>query len=653
MDPINGDDSKNGLSFANRRKNSVPTGFGLGVNDEVRFIESPTPVQATFNATWTHGSTIVQLAATKSVNLMIGTMVANTAAGVVHTLDTTNFKVTSSQRYRIPATFTGRVAYNSLSSSKDGSGKTRISFWIRNEIALTAGQVQLKVCSDAGANTVVGTFSVPAIPTVNQWVPVVINGSFPANINSWRLDLVTSLGALSYINIDNVNAVEPMANGGVSLAELIGLPSSKGMPGGGSVDTWYAVDAISQDKLYLALGPNDNEDQRMGYGGATTTQKLCVLSPIQMPALAASDTTPFYSIIQSGGDNSYLKASGGWDHNTMNTQSGVTWFDGRNGRGIGLNVDQRQWVQITNFGFARFYRGVQLSRGRMNLLTDISANNNQDVGVRLDGECFGNSTTYNSLQHNSRCGYSEWDDSARNTLSGGRVWANGGDGVEVCHNNFMLGGELKYNRNSAIYVMGAGHFRKINTGNNGEYAVKVASKASAGYHVIMHDCSLPESTVVGGIANFSDVRVSSHHHNNAIDDYRVWTDGGTMQNEKGADRHTLSGFAWKISPLSPRTRTYPILFPLCSLAVLPGTQVTVTGWFKRTTSQIRAKLIAPDNQLTGVVGAISPEVSAIGSYQQLTIHFTPTEQGVIDIYAQVYDDPGASVYVDDMSAVQS
>ena len=65
----------------------------------------------------------------------------------------------------------------------------------------------------------------------------------------------------------------------------------------------------------------------------------------------------------------------------------------------------------------------------------------------------------------------------------------------------------------------------------------------------------------------------------------------------------------------------------------------------------------PGGQLDGVSNDIITTSSMVGSYEQLSVTFTPTEMGIIDVYARAFgNDPSgetsSSVWVDDMAVSQ-
>lgn len=133
---------------------------------------------------------------------------------------------------------------------------------------------------------------------------------------------------------------------------------------------------------------------------------------------------------------------------------------------------------------------------------------------------------------------------------------------------------------------------------------------------------------------------------------------GVTVSAQTAVRHTASGIAWQINPLNVNiTETYPFNFKIASVAVNASSTVTVKAWMKLSSAtDIGAKLYIPGAQISGPTNATSATKSADTNWEELTVTFTPTVQGVVDIYAQVYWKASVadeSVYVDDITVAQA
>ena len=123
-------------------------------------------------------------------------------------------------------------------------------------------------------------------------------------------------------------------------------------------------------------------------------------------------------------------------------------------------------------------------------------------------------------------------------------------------------------------------------------------------------------------------------------------------------RHTASGIAWQINPLNINiNETNPFRFKIASVAVNASSLVTVKVWVKLShATDIGAKLFIPGGQISGPTSNTSATKSANTNWEELTVTFTPSIQGVVDIYVQAYwraNVADESVYVDDVTVAQA
>lgn len=184
-------------------------------------------------------------------------------------------------------------------------------------------------------------------------------------------------------------------------------------------------------------------------------------------------------------------------------------------------------------------------------------------------------------------------------------------------------------------------------------SVYVEGSLSAGYEVKFRDCLFNEALEFTGLLNFYDSRVRSHNHDRQKGSHVMVTDGGRVASEAGVDRHTQSGLAWKIMPTSPRSVFYPLDYKIASIATAANKTVTLKCFFKRSDSAVTGQLLVPGGQIDGVPNDVSVTLSQIGTYEELSMTFTPTEVGIVDVYARAFGGTSSSVWVDDMTVSQS
>lgn len=142
------------------------------------------------------------------------------------------------------------------------------------------------------------------------------------------------------------------------------------------------------------------------------------------------------------------------------------------------------------------------------------------------------------------------------------------------------------------------------------------------------------------------------------DDHRTYYSSGASGATVLADsttRHSSSGLSWKFELQSATfvTSNFPIVFPVARIAVNANKQVTVGLWTRRTNTSMVGTLRCRGGQINGVTNDVTASSSAaINTWQQLTLVFTPTEAGVIDIDFSVYGVTSEQLYIHDFTATQ-
>ena len=142
-------------------------------------------------------------------------------------------------------------------------------------------------------------------------------------------------------------------------------------------------------------------------------------------------------------------------------------------------------------------------------------------------------------------------------------------------------------------------------------------------------------------------------YNGVINDHRVYSDTYLIKSETQT-RHTESGLAWKISPSSTEADSrFPVSLPLAQVLVDANKPVTATVWVQRDSTALFLGLRCKGGQISGVSeDVISFTSSNGGIWEQLTITFTPTSIGVVELDVIAYGGTSNSGFVDDFSVSQ-
>jgi hypothetical protein len=169
-------------------------------------------------------------------------------------------------------------------------------------------------------------------------------------------------------------------------------------------------------------------------------------------------------------------------------------------------------------------------------------------------------------------------------------------------------------------------------------------------------------TEFGGAASYTNNRVYSNQHDGSAGNHYICTDNGVIQSQDGPTYgHTTTAgtICWKLSPTNViRNSNYPLDLTIAKIACVASKEVTVKAWMKLTsTTDILGALVCRQGQLAGLTTIAKTNTgTADTSYHEVTLTFTPTEAGVVEIQAWAWwvaGDADESVYIDDMTISQA
>ena len=121
-------------------------------------------------------------------------------------------------------------------------------------------------------------------------------------------------------------------------------------------------------------------------------------------------------------------------------------------------------------------------------------------------------------------------------------------------------------------------------------------------------------------------------------------------------RKTASGYSWKFATqnFSNASSGDPIKIDLGSIAVNASSQVTIAVWCYRTHASIIGRIKAKLNTLIGLSSDVTAVTSgSINTWEQISVSFTPSASGYVDVVLEAYDGPGYDIYFDDVTATQA
>lgn len=640
VDYENGNDANDGLSFANRKK-TIPSANSAAIaGDTIRVMASLDPTSIG-SATWNSLSKTITLASALTKNISLCESSWTAAANVTATTSTTRKEGSNSSSIAIAAAFTtGQVARESFTAT-DFSAYKQVSFWIRTNAAIAASTLELRLCSDSAGTTTVVTIPIPAIPNLNVWTAITYDtgGALGASIQSVVLHATADPGTVTIL-LDNIIACKDSTS-----ADAITLNSLLGKNTG--TETWWAIQSINGTTVLLDQGPNDLATTGRGYSGSTETVTTYKRRPIQTDL---STATSVFVMTKSGSVGSPITVSGGWNRTDMTTQTGLSFFTGRNGSIEGLRTAGFGYLTFEKIGFFRYTSGWQLNSGQNLTLTNCTGNNNNSFGIIMTA--------------------------VLSDVSSSNLYANGSSGLSLAgHNNYFIDILGASNASQTIITSGSiqNRFKNITASNNGGRGfytslswglvienLITSDNASEGFRNDYSDAylinpSLSETIKINmSVGAFSKAMTKVKALDGDANDNRTIYDIGTVKSVADSDRHTASGWAWKFSPTSANASSdYPLSIVLARVACASGNLVTIKCWVKRSNTGLTAKLVAKGGQISGVPSDVVATASAgAGTYEELSLTFTPSESGVIEIEGQVYGGTTLNAWFDDMTITQ-
>ena len=600
------------------------------------------------------------------------------SANVTTSLNLTDFKEgDSSDSIAIGASFTtGLAAYKATTSTLASSCATT-SFWIKQTAGTVAvaSDVSIRLCSDVAGATSVKTVPVPGLVTLNRWTVVSVDTSgLTGNIQSVALYVDADKGAQTFLicNIVGTNGSFDM-----DLSSLIGKNTGTGM----NAEPWCPIQSINGTRIMIDGDTNSTpiSTTLRGYYGTTETVTTYFRKTIKT-TIASSSTAAVQTITDSGTAGSLITFSGGWDRTDMSTQTLETFFDGQNSQGYGVEFSSRSNVAMDKISFCRYYVGYYGST------TFSTISNAQCVGCSQASfwllSNFNQNAVSNCLAGFSSYGFWIYNTANSNRMSNIKSLGNQNYGLIeqlVALNNVVTSGNLFNNGVDGLNINGASlnTFKSVNSHANNSYGIVVGGGSSnhtfincsassgnstgwnlSGYNYLTN-CTAVSNTSSQFLSNpgfaGADDGIYSMDHTGVSGNTSILMSSGSVVSTTGV-RHTSSGIAWALAPTSSTARTsdYPLTLNIATVAVAANTLVTVKAWLRRTNTGLTLGLRILADQIAGVSSdVLSPMTAVADTWEEVTLTFTPTVNGVVKIQTYCYGGSTYTGYVDDLTITQA
>lgn len=622
IDLVNGNDANSGADWANAKKTIAAIGAAtLNPGDEVRIAKTMDETSLSQNATFTNGSITVTLTSAVTKDVTEGLNGTWTVSANVTASNSTNRKHGAScESLAIAAGFTtGKVAYASIygGGTQNFSAYQKMSLWFSANATVAASTFRVCLCSDAIGDVIVDSFYIPAIATglANVLVPLVIDkgSACGASIQSVAIYADVDPGTVT-IRVNNCFTTNTL-----NLTSIIGTTGK----------VWWSVRSILGTTVLIdQANTNDNSTGR-GWYGVNTTETIYYRDPFQGTSGSNIFTTQDAGTVTGG----YINYIGGWDTGS-NTRTGMTIIDNYSPTyslsGIIINGS---YVKVSYCGIVRSSLGVTVNGSYI-----FCEFNNGFIGTCTSGTSFGTS-------------YYPKMDNVVSTLSFSQGFNTSNTGRGATYSNLK-----SYSGQTAgMNMFGGTQLFTCDFQNNAGADIYLYDGYDWGtFSVLGRHIKMGSTTEVSMQAAYPNV-FWSWHHDDVTDNNWGFTYQGTINWQTAIFQGSDPG-SWKVAISgSSRNSNMPIRMKLAEIAVSASSLVTFTCWVKKDhATNVAGKIyvLGSEYSIAGVVAASATKANDT-NWEQLTLTFTPSEAGVVDIWCDSWYVAGNSnVYYGSITVTQ-
>jgi hypothetical protein len=694
IDLYGGNDSAAGTSWGTAWKTINNTSGQVWPGDEVRISKTPTPTHIG-NATWTNLSSIVTLQSslTLAVDYCETVWTAVNASSTQRTTITRKQGTYSEIITKTNPSTNTRYAYQTLPSVTDYSSYNAITFWCKNYSGgISSNYWKLCLCSDTLGVTAVDEFIIPSFSGSSEWRPLELTraggGALGSSIRSVALYTGTGIpvSGIYGIYLDNINACNTAS---LSLTKLISRKSDLLVS-----SSWHVIQNISGSTVRLdTLNSTTPANTNKGYSGPSGNSSTFILETYKTTGNSNSvygSGTLGSPLVYSGGWNTttgiqdgetYLDGELG-DSYGLNLNPGLTTQNkyvevekiSTVRYNVGYYIPGCNFVTIRNCTSATgCTTGVQFLDAAYNHIQIQNTNNNQDgivVQSNTPSQTYGknNITVFNSSNCSS-AGVAIYN-STGNTLDIRNVVNNGGLGLYCVlgfSNTFNIT-KIENNGGSGVLFTNSNNNRlslSSSLGNStygiffsesydnivyGATILDITPVALAGNSIegrldfINCSFTFPITSILWGVNNRTtrgNSKITSQNHNLSGDN-KIYVKGGEISTEdRVSPPPGESPKQWKFTfdpdgytITSVRNSSFPLKLDVGKVYCPANVTRTISTRMKKDhATNVIGRLVVPGRQIAGVDNSVIATLADNTTEQTLTISFTPTESGLVEVQA--------------------
>ena len=352
LDYTNGVAGNDGRSWATAKKRIND----IAVSDICVYVaKSPDPVSLG-SVTFTDNNETLTLGSAKTLTVSDCDSAWSVVTNITQAADTTNKKQGASSRViTVGSIFTtGKMSYIQIGggSAIDYSSYSKITFWIKVSVAVTASYLKICLCSDTAGDTIVDNFTIPYKIEFGIWYPITLTrdggGALGSSIQSVAIYALVDPGTPA-ITLDNIEAANDL-----HLASLIGKNTEN--------DQWYAIKSIFGTSVVVGYSGDTTATIKKYFGTTEAVTGYCRDTIITKDHLATSSSYTTQLMGQYVG----WEITGGFNTAT-GVRDGITFYDGLNCWGYWTNSTNTPTSGfIKYFGFVRYWTSFYISNQQWN-----------------------------------------------------------------------------------------------------------------------------------------------------------------------------------------------------------------------------------------------------------------------------------------------
>lgn len=658
-DYVNGNDSTGDGSSGNPYKTLDVATTGALPGDQIRCAKSPDPVSLG-NVTFTNKSKVLTLAsaATLLIDDCEGGWTAS--ANVSVSYDNNQYKSGSTSLSLSVANgfTTGKVAYRNLGTTIDLSSYDSLTFWMWTDTVSPISGLQVRLCSDTAGATAVNTLAIPSAMIWSTFIPITIDtgSALGSSIKSIAIYATSDPGVV-VLNFDNFSACNDF-----SLQSLIGKNVS------GDVH-WYPIQSINNATIAVdgnISATTGSSTMPTYYGISETTTGYYRNAIILEPTYSDRFT------VSAAGTSSFpIDISGGWDLSGP-TQSGLTFFSGLSGAST-LLTNSQTYTIVSKFGFTGssygsyaysgylFYHDIwliglpnglyfSLQGGESYNITATGCN----VGVFVDSNCYGVTLHDLNIVAGTNTGLQidgasiKVYDSICNYCVDQNIFF-----ISVASNCRLQNCVAKDGLGYGLYYWGKMpcYVYSCDFSDADGYSVYYTSQSELRMYNCQFNSSTPFSVTGNELDQARGAFLTSDHHNQDPDSFMTIFPGGNIESNDTV-RHTAAGYSMQFSPTSTDliNEYIPLARPILEIACAANVAQTVEIWALRSSTGLSMRFLLRGGQIAGVASDVYDDISAAAdTWEQLSLSFTPTEDGVVEIVGRAWGGTAYNGYFHDLS----